>query len=162
MIVDLTLGAGLGGDATNDTLISIENVTGSSFADSLIGNLSANVLNGGGGADTLTGNGGADTFRYDATADSTGSASDAILDFTPGTDTIDLSRIDADTIAAGDQAFSFIGSAAFGNIAGQLRAFQSGGEWIVEGDTNGDGLADMVIALTLQGPTPLGAGDFML
>ncbi|MEA3009905.1 MAG: hypothetical protein QOJ91_1597, partial [Sphingomonadales bacterium] len=40
-------------------------------------------------------------------------------------------------------------------------AFQSGGSWILEGDTNGDGVGDLVISLSLQGPTPLGAGDFL-
>jgi hypothetical protein len=87
---------------------------------------------------------------------------DRILDFTPGTDKIDLSRIDANAGAAGDQAFSWIGSNAFGGVAGQLRAYEQGGTWYVEGDTNGDSVADLVVALTLQGASPLGAGDFYL
>ncbi|HEX8214253.1 MAG TPA: RTX toxin, partial [Allosphingosinicella sp.] len=85
-----------------------------------------------------------------------------IIDFTPGTDKIDLSRVDADGNAAGNQAFSWIGSTAFSGTAGQLRAYEQGGTWYVEGDTNGDSVADLVIALTLQGPTPLGTGDFFL
>jgi endo-alpha-1,4-polygalactosaminidase (GH114 family)/Ca2+-binding RTX toxin-like protein len=130
--------------------------------DTLKGGGQADLIHGNLGADTLRGNGGADTFRYDSTAESNSGARDSILDFTPGTDKIDLSRIDARSDLAGDQAFAWIGSAAFSGVAGQLRAFQQSGSWIVEGDTNGDGIADLAIALTLQGATPLGAGDFLL
>ena len=92
---------------------------------------------------------------------------DHILDFTPGTDRIDLTRIDANTFVGGDQAFRWIGSNAFGGTgaasAGELRAYQDvNGGWFVEGDVNGDGVADITVALTLQGPLPLGAGDFLL
>jgi hypothetical protein len=87
---------------------------------------------------------------------------DRILDFTPGTDKVELDRIDANALVAGNQAFSWIGSSAFTGSAGQLRAYEQGGSWFVEGDVNGDGSADLVIALTLQGPAPLGAGDFLL
>ncbi|MGZ8297527.1 MAG: M10 family metallopeptidase C-terminal domain-containing protein, partial [Allosphingosinicella sp.] len=108
------------------------------------------------------GGGGADTFRYDSTADSNSASMDQILDFTPGTDRMDLTRIDARTNLAGNQAFTWIGSNAFTGTAGQLRAFQQGGDWILQGDVDGDGVADLVIALTLQGPTPLSASDFVL
>ncbi|HYJ84315.1 MAG TPA: M10 family metallopeptidase C-terminal domain-containing protein, partial [Allosphingosinicella sp.] len=130
--------------------------------DTLKGGANADLIHGNLGADTLVGNGGADVFRFDSTADSNAGSMDQILDFTPGTDKIDLSRVDANSLAAGDQGFAWIGASAFSGSAGQLRAYQSGGSWIVEGDTNGDGAADLVIALTLQGPTPLAAGDFLL
>jgi hypothetical protein len=87
---------------------------------------------------------------------------DRILDFAAGSDKIDLSRIDADSAAAGDQAFAWIGSNAFGGSAGQLRAYQDGANWFVEGDTDGNGSADFVIQLTVTGPTPLSSGDFAL
>lgn len=67
-----TLGGGL------DTLTSIENVTGTAFADTLTGNAQANVLtgldgndalNGGAGADTLIGGLGNDTYTVDNSAD---------------------------------------------------------------------------------------------
>jgi len=47
--VNLSTGVGSGGDAQGDTLISIENLTGSRFADTLIGNDSANLLRDSGG-----------------------------------------------------------------------------------------------------------------
>ena len=136
----------------------------------LIGGAGSDVIIGGGGADqiygaglgdALTGGAGADTFRYDSASDSTASATDLISDFLSGTDKIDLSRIDADSGTAGNQAFTWIGSSAFTNVAGQLRAFQSGGDWIVEGDVNGDGVADLTITVTTQGSDPLLQGDFL-
>lgn len=48
------------GDGGRDTLIDIENLTGSAFNDLLIGSNSANTLNGGLGADILIGLGGND------------------------------------------------------------------------------------------------------
>ena len=50
------------GGAGRDTLIAIEGVRGSAFADILTGNAVANVLTGGGGNDTLRGNGGSDVI----------------------------------------------------------------------------------------------------
>ncbi|MGZ8419316.1 MAG: M10 family metallopeptidase C-terminal domain-containing protein, partial [Allosphingosinicella sp.] len=131
-------------------------------SDTLKGGAQNDLLFGNLGADQLTGGGGADTFRYDSTADSNSASMDQILDFTPGTDRMDLTRIDARTNLAGNQAFTWIGSNAFTGTAGQLRAFQQGGDWILQGDVDGDGVADLVIALTLQGPTPLSASDFVL
>lgn len=82
-----------GGEATGDSLVSIENVIGSATGnDTLTGNADPNVLSGGGGNDTLTGGGGADTlwggggqdlFKY-----STGIAE--IEDFVAADDTIGL------------------------------------------------------------------------
>ena len=51
-----TIGAGL------DTLISIENLTGSAQADTLTGDGNANTINGGGGADTINGGAEADVL----------------------------------------------------------------------------------------------------
>jgi Ca2+-binding RTX toxin-like protein len=60
----------LSGDAAGDTLISIENLTGGSGADTLSGTSAANVLDGGGGADLLTGRGGNDVYYVDNVGDS--------------------------------------------------------------------------------------------
>ncbi|WP_082477726.1 calcium-binding protein [Methylobacterium sp. Leaf93] len=54
-----------GGDALDDTLINIENISGSAFGDRLTGNGGDNTLTGGGGNDTLVGMGGADTLEGD-------------------------------------------------------------------------------------------------
>ena len=61
--VSLLTNTGFGGTAQGDTLNSIENLTGSTHADVLIGNHLGNVLKGGSGNDTLKGGGGADTLN---------------------------------------------------------------------------------------------------
>ena len=53
-----------GGSGT-DTLISIENLTGTDYTDMLTGNVGNNALDGGGGADWLAGGGGNDTYYVD-------------------------------------------------------------------------------------------------
>ncbi|HEX8481469.1 MAG TPA: calcium-binding protein [Allosphingosinicella sp.] len=136
---------------------------GGKAADTLKGGGQADLLHGGLGADTLAGNGGADVFRYQNVAESNNASLDHILDFTAGADKIDLSRIDANSQAGGDQAFTWIGSNGFSGTAGELRAENlNNAGWFIEGDTDGNGSADFVIMLTLAGPTPLSAGDFFL
>ena len=60
VIVSLATGTGRGGDAEGDTLIHIEDLTGSSHDDTLTGDDLSNALNGGDGNDRLEGNGGVD------------------------------------------------------------------------------------------------------
>jgi serralysin len=55
-------GAQATGGSGSDTLISIENLIGSGFNDSLTGNTANNVLDGGAGSDFLNGGAGADTM----------------------------------------------------------------------------------------------------
>jgi len=65
MFVDLSTGSARRGLAINpveDTLVTIENVTGGSGDDSITGNANANRLEGGGGGDILIGGGGVDTL----------------------------------------------------------------------------------------------------
>jgi Ca2+-binding RTX toxin-like protein len=114
--------------------------------DVLTGGDGADPIIGGGGQDSLTGAAGADTFRYDSVSDSPAGATDLIGDFLSGTDKVDLSRIDANSLVVGDQAFSWIGASAFSGAAGELRVRDDGGYRYVEGDTNGDGQADFAIA----------------
>ena len=61
-------------------------------------------------------------------------------------DRIDLSAIDAKT-SPGNQAFTFIGTAVFSNVKGQLRVEQAGTTVKITGDVNGDAIADFEIDL---------------
>ncbi|HEY9344605.1 MAG TPA: calcium-binding protein, partial [Inquilinus sp.] len=169
--VNLATGTGSGGNAAGDTFVAIENVNGSQGGDTLIGSSGANALNGfesndvisgGAGKDTLTGGAGADHFAYAAIADSTvGANADRITDFSHAQgDMVDLSAIDANTGAPGDQAFTFIGAGLYTGVAGQLRFAQSPGVTTIAGDVNGDGVSDFHIQLT--GLVALVAADFML
>jgi Ca2+-binding RTX toxin-like protein len=158
------VGAGIG----SDTLVLIENASGGAAADVLTGSAGANILRGNAGADRLTGLAGNDTldgglgndlliggfgrdvmaggagrdsFDFNAAAESRRGALRDVVRFERG-DRIDLSTIDADTDGtAGNQAFRFIGAAAFSGVDGQLR-FAGG---LLQGDVNGDRVADIEI-----------------
>jgi len=63
VIVNLAAGTNTGGDAQGDILTSIENLTGSAFDDTLVGDAGNNILTGGDGDDFLLDlSGGDDTF----------------------------------------------------------------------------------------------------
>jgi serralysin len=70
-----------------------------------------------------------------------------------------VSAIDANSIAAGNQAFTFIGAGAFTNVAGQLGYVAIASGVRVRGDLNGDSIADF--AFTVLGAAPV-ATDFFL
>jgi Ca2+-binding RTX toxin-like protein len=129
--------------------------------DVLIGGAGADLIVGGGGQDSLTGGAGADTFRYDSVSDSPAGATDLIADFSTGLDKVDLSRIDANALLAGDQAFTWIGANAFSGAAGELRVRDDGYYRYLEGDTNGDGQADFAVAFYAVA-APQVPADFLL
>jgi Ca2+-binding RTX toxin-like protein len=134
-------------------------LSGGDGDDTLDGGLQDDLLRGGRGADVLTGGDGKDVFDYDLITDSNAvnGKIDSIGDFVAGFDKIDLADIDANGRAVdGNQAFAFIGAAAFTNVRGQLRS--AGG--LIEADFNGDGTADFRI--TLANGATAGAGDFIL
>lgn len=81
---------GLKGNISIAKGVVIENAIGGHGDDYLKGNSVGNRIKGGGGADKLFGGGGADVFVYDKASDSTLGRPDEILDFTTGTDKIDL------------------------------------------------------------------------
>jgi len=132
--------------AGNDTL------TGGAHDDQFYGRL---------GQDVMTGGGGNDTFYFRAVGESTLGAMDHIMDFNAG-DHIDLSVIDASTAHTGNDAFAFIGAAAFSHVAGELQVVGSGANWAVQGDVDGDGIADFAIAVTTTGGYNFAANDFIL
>ncbi|RME14188.1 MAG: hypothetical protein D6801_09700 [Alphaproteobacteria bacterium] len=155
---DMLMGQGggdwLDGGAGDDSL------DGGSGSDSLVGGNGDDTLDGGAGVDLLAGGNGADTFAFDEGDTGTGAdSSDAITDFEVGTDTIDLSAIDA-VSGGGDDAFSFVGTAAFSGTAGELRYEQVSGSTLVQADTDGDGNSDLDIVLF--GALTLTATDFAL
>ncbi len=87
--VNLTTGTHSGGHAQGDTLISIENLIGSSHNDNLTGDNSANTIRGGPGCDTLNGGPGDDTlFGNDGCDTLNGNAGNDMLFGNDGVDTL--------------------------------------------------------------------------
>ena len=146
----------IGGGLNNDKLL------GGAGDDQLLGGDGNDSLTGGVGADSLTGGMGADRFIYTAVGDfAAGAVHDTILDFShTDLDRIDLSAIDANTAASGNQGFTFIGTAPFHNVAGELHYVVTGGGITVSGDVNGDGVADF--NLDVAGVASITSGDFYL
>lgn len=148
----------LHGEDGNDQL------AGGDAADELFGGAGNDTLHGGPGPDLLAGGLGADTFDLGLAAQSPrgGGARDAILDFSRAQgDRIDLADIDA-IPGAGNQAFSFRGTAAFGaNASGQLRALDLGTTVVVQGSTDADRDAEVEIEVRNFAGV-LAAADFML
>jgi Ca2+-binding RTX toxin-like protein len=139
----------LTGNEFNQTMIGnngINTLSGMDGNDSLLGLEGNDILIGGSGADSLRGGPGNDTFKYADVTDSMTGSIDRILDFATG-DTIDLTQIDANSGAADDQAFAFVGTNAFTGTAGELRYAIIGPDTYVYGDSDGDGSADLVIML---------------
>jgi Ca2+-binding RTX toxin-like protein len=124
----------VGGGAGSDTFVSIENLEGSAFNDTLTGDSGNNVLSGLGGDDLLTGGAGNDTLDGGAGNDTANYAG------ATGAITIDLSNTAAQAVGGGQGTDTFI---AVENLIGSQFA-----------DTlSGDGNANMLTG---------GAGDDIL
>lgn len=154
------------GGAGNDELYGGEGndkLDGGAGNDVLSGGAGNDRIVGGKGADLISGGAGKDVFVFNTLADSTlkTSGRDTILDFNgKAGDRIDLSGIDANGKAHGDQAFSFIGAEQFSNKAGELRFEKTASDTFVYGDVDGDGKADF--AIQIAGSTTLLKDYFIL
>ena len=156
----------IGGGDGNDTLQGGDGndwLRGAVGNDSLTAGGENDTLIGAAGADTLHGGTGNDSFIFVRQTDSgaTAPTSDLIVDFVRGEDVIDLAGVDARTTnGVPNDAFTFIGTAVFSNVAGQLRYGTAAGVTTLQMDVNGNGTADTIIRLT--GTLTLTAQDFVL
>jgi len=152
------------GGSGNDTLLANDfgcTLTGGDGNDFLTGGAGMDRLVGGLGVDTMNGGGGADTFVFAHASNIVGGQHDRIIGFVAGVDRIDLSGIDAVAASGAHDLFRFIGNSAFSGAAGELSYFYNSslGVTVVQGDTNGDRVADF--AIDLSGNVTLGVGDFI-
>jgi len=155
----------LKGENGNDTL------EGGKGNDKLFGGKGNDTMNGGNGKDKLynglgsdefSGGNGNDTFIFGKTSELVSTGDDNVItDFTVGSDTIDLSGIDANSSESGSQSFVFIGGDDFNESARDLRVEEVGtNEYSIQGDVDGDGIADFDILV--QSSVALTSDDFIL
>jgi trimeric autotransporter adhesin len=163
------------GNGANNTVFGLDG------NDTLLGNGGNDVLDGGGGNDTLVGGLGVDTidggvgadiYRYTDVAESRPSAVLVLADQLQFSqldgDRIDVSAIDANVTIAGNNAFAFVGTAAF-TAAGQLRydvTSTGGGSSVlkIEASVDADSDAEFQVDIRVFGAIPptLTVADFML
>ncbi len=159
LTVDLGNPASNTGIAAGDTYVSVENLYGSNHDDVLRGNGEANTiwgadgndllsgrggddkLVGGNGDDVLAGGAGNDTFIFN-TAPNAATNVDRIVDFTPGTDRIELYHSVFSALAAGTLAASdFVIGAAAQSADEHIIYNAATGAVFYDADGNGAGTA---------------------
>lgn len=137
-----------------------DSLSGLAGNDTLYGGAGDDQLRGGAGLDQLFGGDGADSFIFAAKTDAgTIAAPEVIADFERGEDHIDLSSMDANSVARNRQAFAADIVDAFTGLAGQLRVSATAGGVIVAADLNGDRVADF--AIKVLGVDTLTTSDFI-
>ena len=169
-----TLGTVLGNLGTADA----NTLTGGSGMDGFYGlggndTISADggndLIDGGAGKDRMTGGAGFDVFDWDLASETGNSVStrDIITDFVHLIDDLDMSGMDASSLLAGNNAFTWQGAKAFGSGAeGELRyvkynnAGTANDYTVIYGDRDSDGSSEFQIQL--QGLFNLSAEDFLL
>jgi serralysin len=157
IVANLAALSGSLGDAAGDIFLLIENLTGGTAGDILIGNGGANVLDGGGGADLIGGGLGNDTFIGGSGSDHFlfGTAPDAatnvktVTDFTPADDTIRLENAVFTLLAAGILAPGALHVGAAASDADDFIVFNDvTGALLYDADGNGGGAAVQFAQLT--------------
>lgn len=132
--VNLATGSAMGADG-NDTLVSLDAVAGSAFADTLTGDGNNNLLRGNGGNDTIDGGGGFDQVDY---SQANGSVTVSLLTNT---------------------ATGFDGSDTFSNIEG-IRGGKAGD--VLTGDANNNRIRGNGGNDTIDGGGGLDTADYYL
>jgi hypothetical protein len=155
----------VGGDG-NDALY------GGDGNDQLHGAAGDDVLHGGAGQDQIWSASGADTFDFDSVTESSVEAPDVIRLFEGAGDAagdrIDLSGIDADMGASGNQEFVFLGaiesSAPNPSAARSLYLREQGGDTFVFGNVDSNAEAELAIQIMDGGvqASDYTAADFIL
>jgi Ca2+-binding RTX toxin-like protein len=138
--------------------------SGSRSSDTIIGNDLDNTINAGNGADTVWGGAGSDVLVFSRGGDMDGGGKvDVYMDFEHGADRFDLKLVDANEMQSGDQAFVFVGEAAFGSSKpGEMRSVYdaTGNVTRIELNTDSDINADY--AFHVDGRHSFVAADFIL
>ncbi len=127
-------------------------IRGTNGNDTLTGTAAADLFLIGKGIDSITGGAGTDVFRFLPTA--IGATNQfTIQDLTrTANERLDLANIDAIAGTLANDAFTFIGTAAFSGTPGELRWEDQGATRLIQANTNTNPAADLTILVTAPGP----------
>jgi Ca2+-binding RTX toxin-like protein len=166
--VNLALGTATGGEG-NDTLISVESVSGTNYDDTLIGNADSNSLYGNGGNDSLAGGEGYDNL-YGGAGDDTldgGADNDSVAYYSaPSGVTVNLALgtatggegndtlISIESVSGSDHDDTLIGNADSNSLYG------NGGNDSLAGGEGGDNLYGGAGNDTLDGGADFDSAEF--
>jgi Ca2+-binding RTX toxin-like protein len=134
------------GNAAEDTLRNVENITGSAFADVITGDTQANVIFGGGGGDLLKGGGGQD-----------------VIDGGVGSDTVDYSDKIVGvvlTLAGAANAIATVGGLGEDTVRNIENIFGGAGADVLTGDANSNTIRGGKGADTLDGSAGADTADY--
>jgi Ca2+-binding RTX toxin-like protein len=130
-------------------------ITGGSGKDNLFGETGNDTLEGGAGSDFVAGGVGADRFVYRSIGDSNAAGRDLIASFDFGPDKINVSVIDANVTAGGNQAFAWTDATSGVPLKGFLMAVAgSGGQTVILGNTDNDLASELQIVVADGGASP--------
>jgi serralysin len=160
VFVNLASGRGAHGTAQGDTLSSIENVTGSTLNDTLMGNGVGNVLGGGAGNDVLKGGGGADTLAGNSGNDTlVGGTGADLLNGSSGIDTASYAGSSARVVVSLLADTAAHGEAAGDELNGIENLTGSGHDDVLHGSSGANVLQGLKGNDTLKG---FGGADSLL
>jgi Ca2+-binding RTX toxin-like protein len=154
---------GYGGNDMLDGGASADVLLGGEGDDTMLGGAGVDVLTGGVGRDAMSGGADLDFFIFHDTVETglTEGTADAITDFSIADgDRINVGAIDADVYADGNQAFTFIGQAAFSGTPGEINYYHAGGNTYIQLQTGMS--ADVEGVIRLDGIHNPEAGWFIL
>lgn len=159
------------GDAVGDEFLTVENLVGSSFNDSLNADANVNTINGGAGNDelrsfegndTVRGGSGADTFIFNTALSATTNV-DVVIDFSITDDTIRLNNLVFTTLADGALPANAFKDVSTGPIDADDRILYNPTNGALSYDADGNGSAFTFVRFALLTNLPaLTAGDFVV
>ncbi len=142
--VNLATNTVSGGHATGDTIVNFENVTGSSYNDTLTGSSGNNSLDGGAGNDSLNGGAGVDTIYGGAGNDTVdGGDGNDLIYLGDGDDYLNITSLGNDTFYGGngnDFIYGWTGDETYYGEAGNDTLLGSSGNDTLIGGAGKDSL----------------------
>jgi parallel beta-helix repeat protein len=148
-------GASIGNATAYGIIQDDDAISSTPVTDILRGTAGADMfLLNGGGLDLVLPGAGTDLFVFgNVTADTPTTSSSMLFSFDPGAgERLDLSAIDAIAASLQDDAFTFVGTAAFSGSPGELRWEDRGSFKLIQGNVDTDSAAELTIFVKTGNP----------